>query len=159
MNAVATSQPERSALATVLYGAPVAESVGADFKRGTWTFKVGPLHQVSAGRYILVPAIVAQLALDQESAESSVDVQMLPVRNARVSFRPTQDGVALTIENGDGYECDCYRDYQPNDRTKSYWEPAHWRVHVQRVDVSGHRWRTMFTCVQDDFGNLVEVAA
>lgn len=141
-----------------IHGAAIAESFGADFKKGTWTFKVAPTDRVSSGQYILIPAIVARLAIEQEEAETHTSTKLLPACNVVARFRQTSDGgTVLTMEGDNGHEADYYRDHLPSERTRSYWHPAHWRGHEQRRDAAGRVWRSLETYVQDDFGDLVAV--
>jgi hypothetical protein len=147
-------------LQALLHNAPLCESVAADFKKGTWTFKANSLQATAAGNYVILPAVVARLALEQEAACASAGVQLPPAENAKCRFRSNSEGqVTLSIEGDNGYEHDLYRDYQPNERTAKFWNAAHWRGHEERKDASGKSWRSMATYVQDDFGDLVEVSS
>lgn len=158
-------QPNHPTQATplqrTLHGAMLADSVGADFKKGTWTFKVSPHQQVAAGQYILLPAIVAQLALDQEAAEhDSQAVTLAPMGKCHADLiNLSKGGLALKIKGEGGYEANLYNEHLPSEQTASYWHPAHWRGHFKRRDTHGKAWSSMATFVQDDFGMLVEVPA
>lgn len=146
-------------LQRVLSGAPLAEILSTDFKKGTWTFKVGPAHHVAAGQYVLLPAIVAQLAIDQEVAETVCDVRLTRARSCSQSFRPIGGQPALQIEFEDGGSMVLYRDLQP-PRHPNGWHPAHWRGSETLIDQQGKKWSSLHThYVQDDFGMLVQVAA
>lgn len=155
----AASADNCTPLQALLHTAPTHESVAADFKRGTWTFKTNGLQPTAAGQYVILPASVARLALDQEAAVASAGVQLPPPENVRGRFFDVGESIVLSIESDNGYEHTLYREYQPNDRTAKYWHPAHWRGHQQRIDASGTAWRSMATYITDDFGDLVEVAA
>jgi hypothetical protein len=155
MRRAATHTP----LQALLHNVPLAESVAADFKKGTWTFKASSLQPTAAGSYVILPAIVARLALEQEAASAGMVVQLQPPEEPRSRFFEVGDGqIVLSIQDGNGYEHTLYRDYQPTDRTAKYWHPAHWRGHENRVDASGKAWRSMATYITDDFGELVEVS-
>ncbi len=147
-------------LQALLRTAPLTDSVGADFKKGTWTFKLPAGQQVASGQYVVVPAILARLALDNEAARANQGVHLPPFENARGHFFTVGDGqIVLSISDSNGCEHNLYRDYQPTEQTAAYWQPSHWRGHESRKDATGKEWRSMARYVQNDFGDLVQVSS
>ena len=147
-----------TALHALLHRAPIHESVAADFKKGTWTFRASGAQPTAAGNYVILPVIAVRLALDNEAALQGHGVHLPPAENAKSRFRQNGEGqIVLSIEGDNGYEHDLYRDYQPNERTAKFWNSAHWRGHEHRKDASGKTWWSIATYIQDDFGDLVEV--
>ncbi len=145
-----------SALQRCLHGAQTAESFGADFKKGTWTFKVGPQHRVAAGHYVLLPAIVAQLAVEQETLEKA-DYLKFPPPGTR-SQRCGDD--YIEVSDGAGYELNLWRRRHPdeNSRYRTDCKPWLWSGSEERTDENGQTWRRHgLNFVMDDFGFLAKV--
>ena len=73
---------------------------------------------------------------------------------------------SITLSDAAGNEIDVYRHAVEPDNWRSspymqgHWHPARWYGSKTLKDGQGHTWRcSIATMVQDDFGNLVEVAA
>lgn len=142
-----------------------AQSAQADLKLGTWTFKIGPNHQIRGGDYGLFPSEQLREALREErqAASATPGVIVLPAlpTDCPAYFRDSDNTTVLTIgddvANHDSYTM---RHRCPESWKREWWNPAHWDQHLTRRDAQGRRWNCSGgTYVMNDFGDLVEVAA
>ena len=150
-----------SPLRQLLEGAPQAESISVDFKKGVWAFKPAAWYQAGAGTYLIVPVSIAKMALAADDAAAAADATTLTrSKFIRADYRAIGDQPAIQIQF-EGGACDTYyRDLQPFEYRASGWNPAHWRTHHELLDQRGQVWRGPSKAfVTDDFGDLVEVAA
>lgn len=80
--------------------------------------------------------------------------------------RAHADGSNITISDSKGNEVNLWRHHtepegwRGHDHMAGYWHPARWYGNQVLVDASGNQWRReLGIYIQDDFGNLVQVAA
>lgn len=107
-------------------------------------------------------AEMAQL-LHQQLALQGLDAQGLTLRGTPATRRIYHSGSSFYLRDAAGNE-DAY--YQRHTRPEGWadagvlWHPAHWRRSRERYDQHGVLWRSSIDgiFVQDDYGNLVEVA-
>lgn len=136
----------------VILSAAVAESFGADLKKGTWTFKIQPHQAVQAGQYLLVPAIVAQLAVDRETHADAHALTLHRQRPTRASYTDGETYRSATFRSEGGGEVRL----QNTDR--KYF--GVWYGSESCVDAQGEVWtRPLGDHVIDDFGFFVPVPA
>lgn len=137
----------------------IAES--ADFSTNTLTFSIPPTAHVGAGRYVLVPELLARDAIRQDQHAAQAKPHGLSLAGPqRETVQAECYGVngkqALEIDDGEGYECRMYRDHTPNGSDD--WHPAHWWGTEYRQADDGTKWqRSLPPHVTDDFGQLVPV--
>lgn len=147
-------------LQQLLKGAPQAESISVDFKKGTWAFKPAAWYQAGAGTYLIVPLAIANMALASEAATHANNITLAEPKVDRVSYRPLNGQPAIEVFFDNGESDDYYRYMQPPDGAARRWNPAHWVCHKSRKDQHGHSWSSYNSkYVTDDFGDLVEVTA
>lgn len=81
--------------------------------------------------------------------------------NKRICFHGDEDTVTLSITDSLGNGDRLYQRLQcPPEWEARHWNPAHWRLHQDRIDNLGRSWsRCAETFVVDNFGELVEVSA
>ena len=102
-------------------------------------------------------ALLAEL-----SAKDSITVlHGFDADTKRISFRDDH----LSISDAKGNRVSLYRrreepeSWRNTYELQGYWHPAKWYGRKTLVDGNGTQWTTEFTpMVQDDFGNLVQVA-
>ena len=137
-------------LRSVMLSAAVAESFGADLKKGIWTFKIQPHQAVQAGQNLLVPAIVAQLAIDQETHANAQALTLRRQRPTRASYTDGETYRSATFRSEGGGEIRL----QNNDQ--KYF--GVWYGSETCVDAHGESWtRPLGDHVIDDFGFFVPV--
>lgn len=155
-----------SAIGQLLHSAPLAQSAHADFKRGTWTFNVGPAARVAAGAYVLLPAEQASKALEQdrqasEAVAGATTFSPFTMLRARYFGVGGYQGFSLTSDCG-SREITLYKRYPDADSARhgSRPDPARWSGHETRKDSTGREWTSCTPAyVVNDFGDLVEVPA
>lgn len=158
--ALSQSADARTPLQRALSGAPLAESLTADLKKGTWTFKVPSPMVVAAGRYVLLPEVFARSAIEQERRQVEHTLTLGAPGTMRMSVFTCSGNPALEISDCEGYELTLYRDYASEAEHSRTFNPAHWYGSESRRDSQGRKWnRHGLRFVTDCFGELVEVAA
>ena len=156
----AASADAGSPLRQLLESAPQAESISVDFKKGTWAFKPAAWYQVGAGKYLIVPLAVANMAMASEAKASSGKVTLAQSKFRSASYRAISNQPAIQIHFESGATDTYYRDLQPGVHALRNWNAAHWHGSRQMVDQQGNVWQgASKTYVTDNFCKLVEVQA
>ncbi len=146
------------ALALAAMRAPIAESFGADLRKGTWTFKISPETPVAAGKYGLVALDQLLAAIERDSEALAGSIRLRKPGQTRTSFYPVNNRQVINIADEAGFECNLYRQLTPDeDRPDREFHPAIWYGSIKHTDDRGDDWRRSAHFVQDDFGDLVEV--